>query len=102
VDSVCAYRVEICRLICSVIYPSGNHTPGSRPHSDSVCAHLSLKFCSKAARIILRGYISLWLVSINARDEMTMLFDLSKQWQPEGKQNYYSTHNFTTRVSFNT
>jgi len=31
---------------------------------------------------------------------MTMLFKLSEKRQPEGKRNYYSTHNFTIRVSF--
>jgi len=29
---------------------------------------------------------SLWLVPINARHVTTMLFELSKQWQLEGKQ----------------
>jgi len=31
---------------------------------------------------------------------MTMLFELGEQWQPE--ENYYSIHNFTTRVRFGT
>jgi len=32
-----------------------------------------------------------------------MLFELSKQWQPEGRQKkYYSAHNFATSVTFGT
>ena len=33
---------------------------------------------------------------------MTMLFELSEQWQPEEDKNQYSPHNFATRVSVGT
>ena len=45
---------------------------------------------------------SLWLISINASHVMTMLFELSEQWQPEEDKNQYSPHNFATRVSVGT
>jgi len=48
--------------------------------------------CSIVGRINVSS--SLWLVPINARHMMTILL---KQWQPEGRLNYYRTCTLSTR-----
>jgi len=50
---------------------------------------------------LVKGYLynSMWQ-AYNTCHVMTMLFESSEQWQPEGSQ--YSTQNFATSVSFGT
>jgi len=61
---------------------SGNHTPGSRFYSDllDTLADLHLPAHTQAS---LKSLATLWLVPINARHVMTMLFN----WSSHGGEN---------------
>ena len=74
---------------------SGSHTPGASltltlwgTWPGFVCIHqLVPKPRSKATCMI--QVASFQLILINTHHMMTMLFELSKQWQPKGRENHY-------------